>query len=117
VSLQSQAVGTKGVFPSNSSIRKKLFVLTLADWTFHFIPFVELGKNLHHHRTYCLKNRSGYVADDKADDGFHGVRNRHAIYQMEWVSRLFFLKTRDDFIQSLPQLFWEAALPFLVLLG
>jgi hypothetical protein len=45
----------------------------IANWASYLLAAIELGEHLHRQWAYRLEDRPWDVADDKADDGFHGV--------------------------------------------
>lgn len=71
--LQCEAVGAKRIFSCDAPVRKKLLVGVIADWTGYLLASIKLGEYLHRQRAHRLKDRPWDVADNKADDGFHGV--------------------------------------------
>lgn len=53
----------------------------IADRAGHLLTSIELGKYLHCQWAYRLEDGPWDVADDKTDDGFHGVLKANASYQ------------------------------------
>ena len=73
VTLQRKAIRAKCIFSCNASVRKKFLVGVVANWAGNLLAAIELGEHLHRQWAYRLEDRPWDVADDKADDGFHGV--------------------------------------------
>jgi len=73
MTFQREAVGTKCIFSCNAAVGQKFLVGVVADGTSHIFASIELGEHLHRQRAHRLKDRPWDVADNKADDGFHGV--------------------------------------------
>jgi hypothetical protein len=68
----------------------------IANWASYFLAAIELGKYLHRQRAYRLKDRPWDVANDKADDGFHGVQKCACKLPKEKGLLFFFTKNLGE---------------------
>ena len=73
VSFQREAIGAERIFACDAAIRQEFLVGMRADRAGDVFALIELGEHLHRQWTHRLKDRPWDVANDKADDGFHGV--------------------------------------------